>query len=345
MTSLANARTTRYTSVDVFRLMCAVMVVIIHTHPLSEIGATADFITSQIIPRIGVPFFFASAGFFFIKSLLSGKNTAIQYFLRLLRIYTIWSIIYFAIDAVNLTRSGGSFGELLKECFIRYFIFGSSNHFWYFPAILFSVLVVALVHKMHLLKHFSWFTLILYIVGCLGCSYYKIGNSIPFISTLINHPQFTTIRRVLLMGLPFFTIGYFLNVWGDILFSKKKAVYFLPISVLLWLIEIVIVVTLKLQQNIIITLFLYPMLFIVYMFLLQLNMKISDKIALYSRISAGFMYYSHPIIIMIIGKLWILLFNKSISPTVNFVIVTISALVGGYLIQKLNNKRIIKLVT
>lgn len=69
----------RNQSIDIFRLLCAVMVVAIHTSPLSELGDGAAYLFQEIVPRIAVPFFFAAAGYFYIGKLERGDRCFLPY--------------------------------------------------------------------------------------------------------------------------------------------------------------------------------------------------------------------------------------------------------------------------
>ena len=53
-----------YGGIDIFRIIAAILIVAIHTSPLSSINSTADFLFTRIIARVGVPFFFMTSGFF-----------------------------------------------------------------------------------------------------------------------------------------------------------------------------------------------------------------------------------------------------------------------------------------
>ena len=93
-------RKLRNCSIDIFRYLCAVMVVGIHTHPLSELNNKVGYICSDIVPRIAVPFFFAAAGYFYIRKLEEGQNPFFPYVKRLLIPYFIWSVIYDMVDFI-----------------------------------------------------------------------------------------------------------------------------------------------------------------------------------------------------------------------------------------------------
>lgn len=59
--------------IDIVRLICAMMVLIIHVRVFQEYSDTMDFFASFFIPRMAVPFFFCASGFFFIGKLLEDK--------------------------------------------------------------------------------------------------------------------------------------------------------------------------------------------------------------------------------------------------------------------------------
>ena len=60
---------THNNSIDIFRLLCAVMVVAIHTAPFSDISGPLGDLCTNLLPRIAVPYFFATAGYFYISAL------------------------------------------------------------------------------------------------------------------------------------------------------------------------------------------------------------------------------------------------------------------------------------
>ena len=55
-----------YSGIDWFRLFAALLVIAVHTSPLSGISETGDFILTRVIARIAVPFFFMTSGFFLL---------------------------------------------------------------------------------------------------------------------------------------------------------------------------------------------------------------------------------------------------------------------------------------
>lgn len=70
----------RNNSIDIFRFVCAIMVVMIHTNPFVDKNIYLGYIFSQIIPRIAVPFFFLTSGYFYIQKLLNGEQCFKRFF-------------------------------------------------------------------------------------------------------------------------------------------------------------------------------------------------------------------------------------------------------------------------
>ena len=57
-----------YRGIDYFRFISALLVIAIHTSPLTSYSAYADFILTRIIARVAVPFFLMTTGFFLFQN-------------------------------------------------------------------------------------------------------------------------------------------------------------------------------------------------------------------------------------------------------------------------------------
>lgn len=250
----------RNNAIDIFRYICAVMVVAIHNCPFAEINGTLAFICTEIIPRIAVPYFFAIAGYYYIPKLKTQKKVFLSYTKKLLAVYGFWSCIYYAVNYFTwgyMHIKGFAF-----DCVYSFFISGSYYHFWFFPALLIAVCITTVVFKLGMQKFLIPSSILLYILGCLGCSYYKLGSQIPIIGEIFQSGLFELIRRILLMGFPFFVSGYMVKKIEE----KRKQVFatrymlicWVPVC-LVWLLEIVCVIWFGWQENIILTFGLYPL--------------------------------------------------------------------------------------
>lgn len=134
---------TRNCSVDIFRYICALLITAIHTSLFTDINDGLGYIFTAVLPRIAVPFFMAVAGYFYIKKLEEGKKPFFDYIKRILITYSIWSVIYYISDFISWGHT--SIKGYIVNCLMSFFISGSHYHFWFFPALIFSVCAVTLL--------------------------------------------------------------------------------------------------------------------------------------------------------------------------------------------------------
>lgn len=330
----------RNCSIDIFRYFCAILVVIIHTNPLSDINPDLGYAVSQIMTRIGVPFFFTVAGYFYTQKLEKNQKIFIPYVKKLFLTYFIWSCVYLLYEFSQWGYS--QIKGFIVTGMLNFFIKGSYYHFWFFPALIISVGIVTLFYKLHLKKLLLPLAIIMYSIGCFGCSYYTLGIKIPVLGTLYSFSEFTVIRRIFFMGLPFFICGYIINIIKDKFtnIGNKNLIFALAGSIILWLAEIVAVIRLQWQTNIIITFGLYLLVITVMLFLLNNPLSGYSKLADKCRILANFTYYSHPFIMILIKNTG--LANPKI---VLFILTVIVSALIGLLLSKFSNRKIIRLIT
>lgn len=339
---------TKITSIDLMRILCAYMVVAIHVHPFEDVNECLGYIFTQVVPRIAVPFFFAVSGYFFIKSLIKDNSISFRYLKRLIVTYTLWSLIYFTYQLLeNIVNGGISILSLIKSNIVSFLVFGSWYHLWYFPALIFCVVISSIFNKLRYLKGLAVTSILLYIIGLLGCSYYAIGIEIPIINQLYQFSQFTLIRRVVLMGLPFFMLGYFIHLINDKLDEIKNntLIKLLILTIACFILEILLVILLNVQNNIIITLFLYPLVGVVLMLCLRNPMHNISCYANYFKYVANCTYYAHPLFMTAISIISNKIIGIRITQTPLFIIVCISTTVIASMIYKLNKKWLIKLIS
>lgn len=324
----------RNSSIDIFRYVCAIMVVAIHTEPFADINPTLGYVFTQIVPRIAVPFFFAISGYFYIKKLFDGKKPFLSYFKKLFITYVLWSAIYLLKDFAIVLYKGTSLLDFFLSYIKSFFVFGSSYHLWFFPAMFFCLIFVQLIYSIRCTKILIPLTLVLYFIGCLGCAYYEIFADVPVIGDFFSSSHFTLVRRVVLMGLPFFVSGYvvdrILSKFSDWL-TNKRLLIFSGFSFALWLGEICLVYFLNLQNNIIITFGLYPLLIVTIILLVKNPLPRLKKPSRICLFMANFVYYSHPLFIFVIYRF--LKWN-----TLLFLTVVLCSSLCGFIVYKINNR-------
>lgn len=93
-------------TIDFIRLIMAMFIVALHSNPFVEYSALISYFPSQVLSRLGVPFFAAIAGYYFFHSDSNKKyQKTIQ---RYLQPYFLWSVIYF-IYRFSQSEIGGGF--------------------------------------------------------------------------------------------------------------------------------------------------------------------------------------------------------------------------------------------
>lgn len=322
-------------SIDVFRYICAVMVIAIHTSPFYDINEHLGYIATEVLTRIAVPFFFLTSGFFYIKKLNNDKSASKIYLCRLLKTYAVWSCLYYLVDFLEWGHA--NLKGFLAHCVYTFTVTGSYYHFWFFPALIASICLVTLVYRVGVQKILLPTSIILYIIGCLGCSYSAVGQLIPGLSWLYQSDSFLIIRRIFLMGFPFFTAGMAIEWVKNRIdrMSIRTQVLLLAAVLSWWLLEIAFIKFLGLGDDIIITFGLYLLTVYVFVFLLM-HPGSYGKIAAQCNASAEWTYYVHPIVIVGIQGISGII-GIEIENTLMFVLTSLIALALHYIFACLNN--------
>ena len=329
----------RNASIDMFRYLCAVLVVAIHTTPLEEISSTVSYICSSVITVIAVPFFFAVAGYFFSRKLEQGERPLFPYLKKILWIYLISSVPYWMIDFVRW-----GYSNILSFAYnsaVSFLTTGSYYHFWFFPSLLLSACITAAFFRLRLQKALLPAAIVLYVIGCLGSSYYAVGIRIPFLQTLYDAAFFEDFRRAILTGFPMFVIGYAVHrLWQRHRARTEKNVpVLLVVCIVWWAAEMGWVHWLRLQRKVAITPALLPLVMFVLLFLLAHPLPRYAACARKCRAMANVTYYLHPFFMMVLSKICSVL-DGSITSTIRFLIVTATTAVLGILLNRSHNRLI-----
>ena len=323
----------RNNSIDIFRFISALLVIAIHTNPMTEINPYLGYLCSQICPRVAVPFFFCVSGYYYIGKLekTTNKKEIItefkKTFLSYLKIYFFWSVVYVVCDYKQYFYEGVSDWGAIIGIVLNFLVYGTYYHLWYFIGIFFSLIIVTLCYLIRVEKILDYFSVILYLAGVLSCAYYQIGNRIPIFSLLISSSYFTVIRRIILMALPFFMMGYFIPK-----ISNKKVPIKLVLTGALFVGEIIVVNIFELSLNVIETVFLYVFLAYIIVWLVHHPLQKKKRTGKICRYLSSFIYFSHPLFLMIITQLGIT------ENTIVFILTALFSTATGLILIKINNK-------
>lgn len=169
-----------YGGLDDFRMVAAFLVVAIHTSPLLAFTETGDFFLTRILARVAVPFFFMVSGFFALK----GENTGgtVRKFMKKTAIlYGISMLLYVPLNLYNhYFQMEGFLKNFLKDIFFD----GTFYHLWYLPAAIEGAAVAYFLLKKLGNKGALSVSLVLYLIGLFGDSYYGVIKGIPGLSGL-----------------------------------------------------------------------------------------------------------------------------------------------------------------
>lgn len=317
----------RNCSIDVFKYICAWLVIAIHQKPFHDFGELSDYFSIEFLPRIAVPFFFVVSGYFLHSTIKKGKF--LSYEKKLIVTYALWSFIYIAYEAlknikdINITKA--TILELLSNIFIK----GTAGHLWYLPALIYCSLIIFLLQKLKIKKIILPLSITVYVIGILGSGYSFIGKKTPIINSLYQLSCYSEIMRIFIFGFAFLSLGYSISC-KNISPSKKLTNIALPIIFLLFIIEKLTIYKLF-DSGQLLTAFLYPLSLLILTFLLNHPATKLSSISIYFRNAATFVYFSHLIIIDLLGHF--------VSNHIAWYILTgVVATIGSIIITKINNK-------
>lgn len=200
----------RYNMIDVLRLVAAVLVVSIHTTALLSFGENAWIPTSLGIARIAVPFFFIVTGYFFYERIQKKQDTK-SYIKRLFRFYITWVIIevvlLIPLVYTNISSNPGSIIGIL--------LVGVTGSLWYISSSVMALLVTTPLLKRNKFGALFIISIILYIVGLGGDSYFGIaqGNILGVMSDAYTS-VFVMANIGFTCSVPFIVIGAAINKYN-----------------------------------------------------------------------------------------------------------------------------------
>ena len=203
----------RHDAVNILRMVCAYLVIVIHLMAFQVFGDGARYVTSEFICRIAVPFFFITAGYFFYPK-VNKEGYLKKYLLKLIKVYVIALIVCLSIYSVQ------GFQELyqyfstggIRNLLVTFLVNGMPGTLWYFPALIVSIAFVYIFLKKDLIKPLIIISSILLLIGLMGDSYYGIIVNTPFLSIVDGYNViFDSTRNGITFGVPFITIGALIN--------------------------------------------------------------------------------------------------------------------------------------
>lgn len=315
----------RYDSINIMRMICAFLVISLHTSIFASINLGLNSINAKGISRIAVPFFFISTGYFMHKNIT--KSGYVKGFVkRIGLIYLLMSVIDIILIMPYVSmRLSGDFIDKIKYIFIG----GITESLWYIPAIIFAVVLVSIFLKKNWIKSLIVLSILLYIIGLLGDSYFGLIKNTP-LEGVINFYNniFINTRNGITFSVPFVALGV-LIAKGNIKLSKNIINICLIVFSILLAFEAYFLnlSSISIDTNMYISLLLLvPVIFI---WLLNINVQINERTSNIFRKMSLWIYCVHETIMLII-----MMYMGSKNTILMFLEVSLISTLIAYLIAR-----------
>lgn len=301
MESVDREKTTKktYSSIDCLKFFLAICVVGIHTSgPFG--GTTLGLVIAIIIFTMAVPLYFAVSGFFFygkIRKHLDVKTVKV-YCWRLGRVYLLWTLLYIphVITDYRTHRGWGMLENGIIVLIRNIFFLGSYNHLWYLLACIWGGILLFFCIKA--LKDWRKSVVLCIVIYCIALLFDSCAGiwpvhlrSIP----MMYQGYFNSVRNGLLFGFPFMGIGI-----AAYEMQNMKSGRALLVAVLFFLYRIVATSVIKwydMELGLLVTPGTWGCSLFLLVWLLRLELPISDALSQWLRKSSIIMFLIHPYMI------------------------------------------------
>ena len=322
-------------NIDIWRFIVSFLIVAIHISPFAKISPEFDFFFTRILGRIAVPLFLMITGYYILDRALKDKQVLVDYTKKILKIYLLCILLYLPINIYMGSFKNIDIITILKDFFIN----GTLYHLWYFPALIVGVWITYYLVKKLGRKKALIATILLYIIGVFGDSYYGITimNQITknIYELIFNIFDYT--RNGLFYVPIFICLGHIIKA-GTRKTTKFDLLYALLFFILMS-VEGSILHYYNLQRHDSMYLFLLPLMYFLFCYLMDRSKTSNKKI----RNIATYIYIFHPLFIVgirfvygIIGMDKIFVENNLIL----YLLVCITTTIFAFLIEKI--KEVVK---
>lgn len=337
-----------YQNLNILKYISSILIIILHLRPFLNSSNELDLAFNNIITRICVPIFFIITGYFVAKKEKVNENYIKEYIRKTIPLYFVWSLLYIPviigtiikylpiineyISKINITLP---FLIILSIILLPIIVLvalcytGVYYHLWYFPAIIFSLIVLKKWKQKFNIKYLLIISFILLLFGATETYYGVLPLSIKRTLSYYYNIFFTT-RNFLFFGLFYVVLGYYVG-------TKEKAYSkycFLKLIVSFFLLTFEAILlhdTDRLNSNILLSCI--PLTY--YLFISSIyitnSMKLDFQFGTYSK----YYYLIHPMAIFVISTLYK---NINYYPYLSILIVILITHITSTLIIKLKEK-------
>lgn len=300
-----------YENVDFLRYIFSIIIIIVHLRPFLNISKGLDITFNNIVGRVCVPFFFLVTGYFIALKEKEKKGYIKKYIKSLIPLYLIWSIIYLPIlfgTSIQYMQEISTYigGLHIPEYVLPFLIIlavpaailvgllytGVYYHLWYFPALIFALVILDKWKKRFPLKILLGISFLFLLFGATETYYGFFPSQIKELLSYYYNTFFTT-RNFLFFGLFYVVLGYYLGSKKEV-YTKYSSLKFI-ISIVLLIIEgLVLQTTKRLNSNIL--LFTLPFVYYLFKTIIYMN-PIRWKYKYSMRELSKYYYFIHPAVL------------------------------------------------
>lgn len=336
-----------YQNLNILKYISSILIIVLHLRPFFNFSNELDLAFNNIITRICVPIFFIITGYFVAKKEKENKNYIKEYIKKTIPLYLIWSLLYIPVIIGTIIQYLPIINEYISKINITLPLLiilsiillpiivlialcytGVYYHLWYFPAIIFSLIVLKKWKQKFNIKYLLIISFILLLFGATETYYGVLPLSIKRTLSYYYNIFFTT-RNFLFFGLFYVVLGYYVG-------TKEKAYSkycFLKLIVSFFLLTFEAILlhdTDRLNSNILLSCI--PLVYYLFISTIYLSKKINNtkNIRNYSK----YYYLIHPSVIFILSIINI----KFKSPFINIITIVFITHIISIIIIKLKEK-------
>lgn len=326
-----------YDVIDIIKFLCAILVVAIHTHPFREFSRYLEFGVANVLARIAVPFFFATAGYFFTIKILNSdekRKVLINYLKKLITLYLGWSAIYFYFDIQAISKHSNSLYLITMQYIKNLLLFGSHFHLWYVVASILAIILLYIALVNNKAKSFFVISLLLYIVGLLGDSYFGLVKYNSFLLNIFKSyfKLLGNTRNGIFFAFPYVMLGAIIYLRPNK--NKNNHIYAI-ISFMLLVAESFTLKYYKIPKDYNLYIMLMPFTYFFLNYLFSLDIKFNNILTTTARSYSMGIYFIHGLFLIMYDKVYIPmgLYNTN---TIKFIFVLLTSILSIWIIKKLN---------
>ena len=316
-----------YGNLDFLKISLALLIVLRHIgQKFFYANAFWHVYVINTISTIGVTSFFIMSGFLLFKKPVNRERIRKQ-FLRILKLYGCWTVIYLPLNIYNYLKDGINFPVVLVDFFQKTLFDGTFYHLWYLPSLIVAMYVVYVMKNRKITL--MLFTTGLMIIGILTDTY---GVSFPNSYYSI----FLTTRNGFFMGSFLVAIGKCLADYESKIRNIRNVrilKLMLPVAIIALYVEGILVSKIDSECVINIAFATVIVAIVLVAFMISLPQIETNKNA---RNTSTVIYLCHPWIIFVVGSLEH--FGIACNGWVKAIISMIMSISVAFLVVKMSSK-------